>query len=242
MDKKNIKNLPDHVAVVPDGNRRWAKKRGLSPWEGHLAGAKNTEKLVRTAFDMGIRCFSLWGGSWSNLTERPKMEIKALFGIYERYFRKLIKDKEIYKNSVKVNIIGRWREISPKKCARTAEELIKATQNHCQYILNIFIAYNGTDEMLAAIKGIIKESRANKNLKINENLIKKHLWSGELPPVDFLIRTGSENDPHNSAGFMMWNCANSQLYFAKEFYPGFDEKKFTEAIKDFAKRQRRFGK
>lgn len=242
MNKKNIKNVPNHAVIIPDGNRRWAKKRGLSPWQGHLAGAENTEKLVKAAFDMGIKCFSLWGGSWANLTERSKMEIKALFGIYERYFNKLAKSKEIYKNGVRVNIIGRWKEISPKKCAQAAEKLINATKNHSQYLLNIFIAYNGTDEMLAAIKGIVKEGRQNKELKIDEDLLKKHLWSGELPPVDFLIRTGSDKDPHNSAGFMMWNCANSQLYFTKEFYPGFDEKKFTKSIKDFAKRQRRFGK
>ncbi len=242
MDKKNIKNIPNHVVIIPDGNRRWAKKRKLPLWKGHLTGAKNTEKLVKTAFDMDVKCFSLWGGSWANLTERPKREIKALFGVYEHYFRKLIKNKEVYKNGVKVNIIGRWREISPKKCAQAAEELIKATQNHRQRLLNIFIAYNGTDEMLAAIKGIVKERRKNKSLKINKDLIRKHLWSGELPPVDFLIRTGSGNDPHNSAGFMMWNCANSQLYFTKEFYPDFDEKKFVKSIKDFSKRQRRFGK
>lgn len=242
MNKKNIKNIPNHVVIIPDGNRRWAKKRRLSPWEGHLAGAKNTEKLIKSAFDMGIKCFSLWGGSWANLTERPKIEIKALFSIYERYFNKLTKDKEIYKNSVKVNIIGKWREISPKKCAQAAEKLINATKNHSQYLLNIFIAYNGTDEMLEAIKSIVKEGSKNKKLKIDKNLLKRHLWSGGLPPVDFLIRTGSGNDPHNSAGFMMWNCANSQLYFAKEFYPSFNEQKFTKAIKDFAQRQRRYGK
>jgi len=242
MNKKNIKNIPSHAVIIPDGNRRWAEKRGLSPWQGHLEGAKNTEKLVKAAFDMGIKCFSLWGGSWANLTERPRIEVRALFGIYERYFNKLIKNKEIYQNGVKVNIIGRWNEISPKKCAQAAEKLINVTKDHSKYLLNIFIAYNGTDEMLAAIKGIVKEGHRNKELKIDENLLKKHLWSGELPPVDFLIRTGSDKDPHNSAGFMMWNCANSQLYFTKEFYPGFNDKKFTKAIKDFAKRQRRFGK
>ena len=96
--------------------------------------------------------------------------------------------------------------------------------------------------MLAAIKEIVKEGRKNKRLKITADLLKKHLWSGDLPQVDFLIRTGSGDDPHNSAGFMMWNCANSQLYFAKEFYPDFDEKKFRAAVENFAKRQRRFGK
>lgn len=242
MNKKNIKNVPNHIVVVPDGNRRWAKRRGLSPWKGHLEGARNTEKLVEAAFDLDIKCFSLWGSSWANLTERPKAEVRTLIKIYERYFRKLIKNKKIYQNSARVNIIGRWREVLPKKCARAAEDLIKATKDHSERLLNIFIAYNGTDEMLAAIKGIVKEGRENKGLKITADLLKKHLWSGDLPSVDFLIRTGSGDDPHNSAGFMMWNCANSQLYFAKEFYPDFNEKKFFEAVENFAKRQRRYGK
>jgi len=241
MREKN-ENLPKHVVIVPDGNRRWARKKGLAPWRGHLAGAKKSEEQLQTALDLGLRCVSWWGGSWSNLTQRSKVEVSALFRIYERYFRKLTKNREIHQNQVRVSVIGRWQEILPKSGIKAAKDLIKATKNYNQCLLNFCIAYNGTDEMLDAIKGILQEGRQNKNLRVTPELLKSHLWTRDLPPVDFLIRTGSCNDPHNSSGFMMWDCADSQLYFSKEFYPGFGKKEFIKAIKEFQRRERRLGK
>ncbi|MAF20176.1 MAG: di-trans,poly-cis-decaprenylcistransferase [Parcubacteria group bacterium] len=237
----NKENLPKHVAIVPDGNRRWAKKRGLNSWQGHLAGAKITEEIVKQAFDLGINCLSLWGGSWNNLTKRSQGEINGLFKIYERYFRKLTKSKEIYQNQVKVNVIGRWKEVLSKKTIKVIEELIDKTKIHNQRQLNFLIAYNGTDEMMAAIKSIVQEARQNKGLKIIPRLLESHLWSYDLPPVDLVIRTGSQGDPHNSVGFMMWQTANSQLYFTKTMYPDFKQKELMKAVEDFIKRQRRFG-
>lgn len=239
----NIKtNLPRHVAIIPDGNRRWAKQKGLMPWQGHLAGAKVFEKLAKTALDLGIYCLSFWGGSWDNLTKRPKREISFLFKIYTEFTRKLLKNKEIHKNQVRVNFIGRWKEICPKKTIQIFEQAIEATKNHNQYLLNFLIAYNGTDEMLEAIKEITKETRENKNLKITSELLKKHLWTHQLPPVDLLIRTGSKNDPHNSNGFMMWLTTDSQLFFAPEFFPDFKEEQFKKAIEEYQRRERRRGR
>jgi undecaprenyl diphosphate synthase len=238
---KNKKNLPQHVIVVPDGNRRWAKQRGLISWQGHLAGAKKSKELLETALDLGIYCFSLWGGSYENLTKRSKVEINILFRIYERYFRRLAKRKEIHQNQVKVNVFGRWPEILPTKAIQAAKELIKVTQNYNQHLLNFFIAYNGTDEMLYAVKGILKEGRKNKKLRITPELLKSHLWTGHLPSVDFLIRTGSQGDPHNSTGFMMWHTANSQYYFTNTMYPDFGREELIKAIKDYQKRERRLG-
>ncbi len=242
MNKIEKESLPNHVAIVPDGNRRWAKKRGLAPWRGHLAGAKKTEEQVQVAFNLGLKCLSYWGGSYDNLIKRGKIEINNLFKIYERYFNKLIKDKKIYENEVKVNVIGRWREILPKTGIKAAEELVKATESHNKRKLNFFIAYDGTHEMISAIKSIVKEARKNRNITVTPDLLKEHLWTKDLPPVDLLIRTGSYDDPHNSAGFMMWLTANSQLYFPKGFYPDFGRKEFIKAIEEFQRRERRLGK
>ena len=242
MNKIDKEKLPNHVAIVPDGNRRWARKKGLAPWRGHLAGAKKTEEQVQVAFDLGLKCLSWWGGSYNNLTKRAKIEINNLFRIYERYFKKLIKKKEIYQNEVKVSVIGRWREILPKSGIKAAEELIKATENHNKRKLNFFIAYDGTHEMIFAIKSIVKETRKNKSIKVTPDLLKEHLWTKDLPPVDLLIRTGSNDDPHNSSGFMMWLTANSQLYFPKGFYPDFGKNEFIKAIEEFQRRERRLGK
>jgi len=242
MNKIEKENLPNHVAIVPDGNRRWAKEKGLAPWRGHLAGAKKTEEQVEAAFNLGLKCLSWWGGSYNNLTKRAKIEINNLFKIYERYFNKLIKDKKIYENEVKVNVIGRWQEILPKTGIKAAKELVKATESYNKRKLNFFIAYDGTHEMISAIKSIVKEARKNRNITITPDLLKEHLWTKDLPPVDLLIRTGSYDDPHNSAGFMMWLTANSQLYFPKGFYPDFGRKEFIKAIKEFQRRERRLGK
>jgi len=242
MNKIEKESLPNHVAIVPDGNRRWAKEKGLAPWRGHLAGAKKTEEQVQVAFNLGLKCLSYWGGSYDNLIKRGKIEINNLFKIYERYFNKLIKDKKIYENEVKVNVIGRWREILPKTGIKAAEELVKATESHNKRKLNFFIAYDGTHEMISAIKSIVKEARKNRNITVTPDLLKEHLWTKDLPPVDLLIRTGSYDDPHNSAGFMMWLTANSQLYFPKGFYPDFGRKEFIKAIEEFQRRERRLGK
>ena len=238
----NKENLPKHIAIIPDANRRWAKKRGLSPWKGHIAGAKRGIEQAQTALDLGIKCLSFWGGSWNNLTKRSKFEVKVLFRIYESYLRKLIKKKELHQHKIKVSVIGRWPELLPKSGIKTAKEVINLTKDYNERFLNFFIGYNGTDEMIYAIKSIVKEARQDKNLKITPKVLEKHLWSGHLPPVDLVIRTGSSDDPHNSVGFMMWHTASSQLYFTNVMYPDFTKEEFIKAIKEYQRRERRLGK
>ncbi len=242
MKKISKENLPTHVVIVPDGNRRWAREKGFAPWHGHFVGAEKMKEVSQAALDLEIKCLSIWGGSWNNLTNRSKVEIRILFKIYEEYFKKLIKRKEIHDNQVKVSVIGRWEEILPKKTIKAAKELIKMTEGYSERLLNFCIAYNGTDEMLAAVKSIVKEARKDKSLRITSKVLEEHLWSGHLPPVDFLIRTGSAGDPHNSVGFMMWQTANSQLYFTKTCCPEFGREEFIKAIKEFQRRERRLGK
>mgnify|MGYP006281434431 CR=1 FL=1 len=235
--------IPAHIAVIPDGNRRWAKIKNKRPWSGHLEGAKRSEELAEVVLERGIKCFSLWGGSQSNLAKRPKREVDFLCKIYEQYFKKIAKNKKVHDREVKVNVIGKWREVLPKKTIKEAEKLIDMTKNYSSgKFLNIFVAYNGTEEMMEAIKSIVNEKVKNKSIEINEDVLNDHLWTGDLPPVDLLIRTGSFEDPHNSAGFMMWKCANSQLYFPKKFYPEFGKVEFEEAIEEYQRRERRLGK
>ena len=238
----NKENLPTHIAIVPDANRRWAKKHGLLSWQGHLEGAKRCVDNVEAALELNIKCLSIWGGSYNNLTERSKVEVKFLFKIYEQYFKKLLKRKELHKDQVRVSIIGRWPELLPKSGIKAAKELIESTKGYKNKFLNILIGYNGTDEMLYAIKSIVKTTRERKNLKVTEKLLKDHLWSGHLPPVDLLIRTGSNDDPHNSVGFMMWHTASAQYYFTNIMYPDFNKKEFIKAIKEYQRRERRLGK
>jgi undecaprenyl diphosphate synthase len=232
------KIIPNHVAIIPDGNRRWARARNLKPWKGHEAGAKNLEKLVMFALKKGIYCLSFWGSSLDNLRKRPLQEKKALLEIYKQYFQWLIGSKEVREREVRVNVIGRWQEQFPQSLKDSINEIVEKTKNYNKRILNLLLAYSGTDEIIQAVQNI--NAKYGEKTIITEKLIKDNLMTREIPAVDYVIRTGGE--PHLSAGFMMWDSADAQLFFSERNFPDFDEKEFNEALEEYARRQRRFGK
>lgn len=240
MDEKPLdsESLPRHVVIIPDGNRRWAAERGLKPWEGHEAGAENTERLVREARRLGLHELSFWGSSLENLTRRPLEERTALLRIYETHFRKLIESPEVHRDRVKIRFIGRWEEQFPGPLKRLLHRSIRETAGYDRFFLNFFLAYSGDDEMRLAIRRIADELQPGE--AVTDARIKSHLMTSELPPVDLLIRTGGE--PHLSAGFMMWEIADAQLEFPGENYPDFDEAAFGRALSAYAMRGRRYGK
>ncbi|MFC1609263.1 polyprenyl diphosphate synthase [Patescibacteria group bacterium] len=235
---EDIMNIPNHVVIIPDGNRRWAKEKGLDPWEGHEEGAKNTEELVRRASDLGIKNLSIWGSSINNLVKRPILEKQALLSIYKRYFQRLIESADVYETETKINVIGRWREQFPNSIKGVIEDCIDKTKNHSKRTLNFFLAYNGDDEMIEAIKKIV--DKVEDSSEVDADIVKDSLMTKDLPEVDFMIRTGGE--PHLSVGFMMWDIANAELLFSDKFYPDFKVGDFEDAIKDYNLRGRRKGK
>lgn len=239
----NIKvNLPKHVAVIPDGNRRWARRRGLKPWVGHQKGVNYFEKVLEKALELKIPYITFWGGSYDNLTKRSKMELNFLFKVYTDQFKRIIVDPRMQENQVKISVFGRWQEVLPKETQLTIKKAIELTNNYKKYFFTFLLAYNGTDEILDCVKKIVKLSQQKKSIKITEKLIKENLWTKDLPPVDLIIRTGCEGDPHNSTGFMMWDSAYSQLCFTKTLFPDFSPQEFEKIIKDYSLRERRFGK
>ncbi len=240
MIKKEIeiKNLPNHLVIVPDGNRRWAKRRKKQAWDGHEAGAEVIENLVRQSMKLGIKNMSFWGSSVDNLTKRSWRETRALLKIYEKYFERLMKNDDLDKYQVKINIIGRWEEQFPEKLKKILREGIEKTKNYKKRTLNFFLAYNGDDEMLQTIKTLVEKYKSAR--QITKKVIKEHLMTYNLPEVDYLIRTGGE--PHLSAGFMMWDTANTQLYFSPKLFPDFRDKELILALEEFSRRERRRGK
>lgn len=233
----NKDNIPKHVAIIPDGNRRWAKDRGLQPWEGHDMGAQMIEKIVIKARDMGVQHISIWGSSKENLVKRPLQERRELINIYTRYFEKLIASEEIRKDEVCLNVFGEWRDHLPKNLVNLLEDGIKKTKEHKKHFINFFLNYSGDDEMCLAIQHMIAEQSHLPH--ITKDVIKKYLFTKDLPPVDYLIRTGGE--PHLSAGFMMWDIANAQLFFSHLYFPDFNDEEFENAIHDYTQRMRRRG-
>jgi len=242
MKIKTLTNNLKHVAIIPDGNRRWARAQGFKQvWKGHEKGAKRLEEILKAAYDLKLACLTLWVGSFDNLTKRSPSEVKVLFKIYKEGFEKLLKEPKIHEEKVRVNILGRWQEILSSEVKEVAQKLIESTKNYSRFFLTFLLAYNGTDEMQECIRKIATLSRKQKNLKITPELIKENLWTKDLPPVDLIIRTGCENDPHLSAGFMMWDSAYSQLHFTKTLFPDFGAQEFKKIIESYFRRERRFG-
>ncbi len=228
--------LPRHVVIIPDGNRRWAKEQGMEPWEGHEAGAENIKELGERARELGIEELTLWGSSLENLSKRPPRETQALLDIYERYFKELASDEELHRNEVRVRVIGRWREQFPAELKSLITGLEAATADHSRQGLNFMLAYSGTDDMLSAVQRLVQEQAGR---TIGESDLKGALMTAELPPVDFMIRTGGE--PHLSAGFMMWEMADAELFFSEKLFPAFTPDDFEGALSDYVRRGRRRG-
>lgn len=228
--------IPYHVAIIPDGNRRWANSRGLLPWEGHQAGAKNTEELIRASQELGIRELSLWGSSLENLTKRSLEEKAGLLRVYEENFHSMLESAEMASGKVRIRFIGRFRETFPKSLLKVIQELEEKTKENTEYFLNFFLAYSGDDDMLNAVK-ILRQSA---DTDVTRESLKGALMTKDLAPVDYLIRTGG--DPHLSTGFMMWDTANAELFFTDTLFPDFNGSAFKEAISEYSERARRGGK
>ena len=233
--------LPRHVAITPDGNRRWAKNNGKSAIEGHEEGTKVFKKILKHASLRNVEYVSMWGMSLDNFVKRSPTEVAGLLNLFRKEFKDLARDEDIHRNKVRVNVLGRWQEKFPFPVRGAVQEAIDATKDYSKLFLNIFLAYSGTDEMLEAVRAIAEKAADTKSkLLVTPELLKQHLFTKNMPPVDLLIRTGGE--PHLSAGFMMWDCADAQLYFTEKYWPDFGTNDFDAALNEYASRGRRFGK
>ncbi len=220
-----------HVAIIPDGNRRWAKAQGKASWAGHEEGVKVFEKILRKAHEMNVHCISFWGMSTDNMTKREAAEVAVLLRLFETAIDQALSNPEFEKNDVRISIIGAWREKFPARLVQKFEKTIEASKNRTKHVLNLMLCYDGKSEMQQAF------AKAHE-AKDSED-IKKFLWTRDLPPVDLVIRTAG--DPHLSAGFMMWDTADAQLHFSEKLWPDFTPEDFEAALADFHSRERRFG-
>ncbi len=229
-------NIPRHVAIIPDGNRRWARNHNLTVFTGHKKGVGIFENIAMHAADCGVNYLSVWGMSVDNYKKRSRREVTGLMKLFRDEFSRLARSPEIHRRQAKIRVIGQWPELFPRLVSRSITKAIEATAGYSRFHLTFLLAYNGTEEMLQAIQEIVDEQPP---VKITAPLLKKHLATRDLPPVDLLIRTAGE--PHLSAGFMMWDVANAELYFTDLFWPDFTSKEFDLAIDSYAQRRRRQG-
>lgn len=226
-----------HIAIIPDGNRRWARGKGLVPWKGHEKGAERVFEIAEYAFNSGISYVTLWVASEDNLTKRSNIEIKFLCSILRRELESKRTIVRLMNNRIRIRFVGRGKElIDNAKLTSVIEKREQDTKEFSERNLTILFGYDGKREMMEAIKKMRRVSEAS----LTYDMVKENLWTGILPPVDLVIRTGGE--PHWSAGFMMWHTADSQFYFTQKLWPDFDSKELQKALADYARRERRFGK
>ena len=231
-DKASGKNIPQHVVIIPDGNRRWAKKHDLAPIEGHKKGLETAMNVVRGSRSLGVKILTLWGFSTENW-RRPNMEVGYLMRMYTQFFKKHL--KELVDENVRFHWIGR-RDRVPSALRNILEKVETATAKNSKYVLNICIDYGGHDEMVSAIKKII--ASGIKPSKVTEEVVSRNLETAGIPDPDLLIRTSGE---YRTSGIMPWQTTYTELYFAKMFFPDFSLGELKRAIGDYTRRQRRFG-
>lgn len=227
-------NIPKHIAIIMDGNRRWARARGLPDIKGHEAGADALEKIVEEAEKMGVETLTVYALSTENIKERAKREVLGLFNLMRRgYHNKL---KKMMQKGVKVTILGELEGL-PQTITAIINQIKKTYISSEAIKLNIALNYGGKKELLEAIKDIVK---AGVNIdKINETIIEKHLYTNGTPDPELVIRTGGRVRLSN---FLLWQTAYSELYFTKTLWPDFDGGELKQAISWYSAQKRNFGK
>ena len=228
--------LPEHVAIIMDGNGRWAKKRHFPRIVGHQKGAEVVHKIVKASSDMGIKVLTLYVFSTENW-KRPISEVKFLMGLLGRYIRKEI--AELQSNNVKIMIIGRLNEL-PDSIQTILKEAIEKTKNNQGLILNLAINYGGRQEIIDAV-GKVAADLKNGSFKIkdlNEKNFSQYLYAQNLPDPDLIIRTAGEKRLSN---FLLWQSSYAEFYVTDILWPDFNREKLLLALEDYNQRKRRFG-
>jgi undecaprenyl diphosphate synthase len=233
----DIENLPQHVAIIMDGNGRWAKKRGMLRTFGHQNAIKAVHDAVEFCDEMNIPYLTLYAFSSENWN-RPAMEVNTLMSLLVSTIRK--EAKKLMDKGVRVQAIGNLEKL-PETAHQELKKLIELTQNNTSGTLILALSYSSKDEIIRAVKNIAREVSENKiSLNdINEEVFSNHLYTKNIPEVDLLIRTSGEIRISN---FLLWQIAYAELYFTDVLWPDFDKNEFRKAIRYYQTRERRFGK
>jgi len=227
--------LPNHVAIIMDGNRRFARRRGLPPHLGHVFGSRKAEQVLEWCLELGIRNLTTYAFSTENF-KRGEEEKRHIFGLIEDRLRKLANDRRIHRNRVRVRVIGK-KELLPENVLNAVELVEERTKGYDRFRLNIAIAYGGRQELLDAVREILRKVKAGalKVDEITERTIEEHLYSdGGYENVDLLIRTGGEQRLSN---FLPWQSANSVAYFCDVYWPEFRKIDLLRAIRSWQVRR-----
>jgi undecaprenyl diphosphate synthase len=230
--RKKLTLLPNHIAIVPDGNGRWAEKRGLPRLEGHRIGADNMHRMVEYLSEYPIPYVTLYGFSTENWS-RPKEEVEGLFRLLAEFIVRTTPD--VHQKGIKLRHIGRLEDL-PEDLQQSIKGAVELTKNNTRMTLNVAFNYGGRAEIVDAVRRIVTEGITPQ--KIDEELIESYLYTVGSPNVDLLIRTGDELRLSN---FLIWQTTYSEYHFTKVLWPDFGKKDIDKALLFYSRRQRRFG-
>jgi len=240
MDLKkdiSLNTLPKHIAIIMDGNGRWAKQRGMLRAFGHENGTKSVRQIVEASAELGVPNLTLYAFSTENW-KRPKLEVKTLMKLLISSLKKEI--KTLQDNNIKLSSIGTLK-LLPENVNNELQEVMEATKQNTRMTLTLALSYGSREELIHIVKEISNKVKNNiiSPDSIDESIINKHLYTQNLPDVDLLIRTSGEQRISN---FLLWQIAYAELYFTKTLWPDFTKEDLYKAIIEYQKRERRFGK
>ena len=233
--------LPKHIGVITDGNRRWARERLMEGWEGHKEGVKTLENFLSWCIELEIKIITIYSLSTENFT-RSRKELNELFKIFQENLEKVLESPEIHKHRVRVSALGRVNEL-PNEIQELIHEVERVTADYNNFYLNVAIAYGGRAEIVDATR-LIASKIDNGTMKpedIDERVLEAHLYTSHLPHPnpDIIIRTSGESRLSN---FLVWQSAYSELFLLDVYWPSFRKIDLMRAIRGYQRRQRRFGK
>jgi len=236
MERLLKDKLPRHIAIIMDGNGRWARKRSFDRMRGHQEGIESAKEVVKCCRELGIEVLTLYAFSLENWS-RPAIEIKALMELLKRYLRAEL--PELIKNGIRLNVMGDTHTL-PEDVREMVSEAVRKTSENKGMILNIALSYSGRNEIVQAVREIGKDLKERKITleQINEDTFAHYLFTAGLPDPDLLIRTSGE---YRISNFLLWQIAYTEIYVTDVLWPDFRKDNLIQAILDFQKRERRFG-
>jgi undecaprenyl diphosphate synthase len=232
MEETKLDVVPRHVAIIMDGNGRWARARGLPRLAGHRAGTENIRPILEASVDYGIEILTIWAFSTENW-RRPETEVKGLLRILERMIRREL--QELHKQGVQLRHIGRLDRL-PKRLQTQVLDATELTKDNDRITLNVAFDYGGRAEIVQAVQEIIR--RGIPAEKVDEALLSQYMYTAGQPDPDLIIRTGGEL---RTSGFMLWQSAYTEYYITPTFWPDFGQEELYQALVAFSQRERRFG-
>jgi undecaprenyl diphosphate synthase len=238
LSQVDVSSLPRHIAIIMDGNGRWAHRRRLPRIAGHRAGAQAVREAVESCSRLGVQALSLYAFSAENW-KRPKTEVDTLMGLLREYLQREL--AEIHRNNIRLQILGHYEQL-PREVKGDLDDALVTTGRNTGMVLNVALNYSARAEIADAVNSILKERaisvNGNDGSDITEEMISNHLYTRGLPDPDLLIRTSGEMRVSN---FLLWQIAYAEIYVTDTCWPDFNRKHLLQAIIDFQKRERRYG-